>query len=206
MYLESKAKKHQARRRFRRLFWLLVLAAGAAAVVYWQEPLLVFYQEVQLALNPPDVEQILKEQRRQEFGVYCLSPEPVEGLGPDCYLFDKDGIVFAKAKTVVGEVILRVEEVSDYQAKIGQRFLPISQWSNLLKILDYISRGSWSSSVFRLKRDQEEIILEGPPKLLFSLRFDPEKHLAALTELKKKVKVENLAYLDLRVEDKIFYK
>ena len=200
----------------RNLFLFLILGGLAAAGVYYRGQLLTLWQDIQRVRNQPDVEKILTETRREEYGIFCSGVE----MANDCYLFDKNGVVFAKAKTVVEEVILRVEEVSDYKPTINQKFLPAEDWENLFKILDFIKRGYWPASTFRFKRQRQEIILEGPPadawsvsdwragppKLLFNLRFDPSKHLAALLELKKKIKIENLSYIDLRVEDKIFYK
>lgn len=206
VYLESRSKRLRARRRINNLILFLILAALIAGAVYYRHQLLVLWQEIERVIrqraDQPDVKEILAETRREEYGIFCAGVEQAN----DCYLFDKKGVVFAKAKTVVGEVILRVDEVSDYKPIVAQKFLPAGEWENLFKILEFVKRRDWPAANFRLKREREELILDGAPKLLFSLRFDPAKHLTALTELKKKVKAENLSYIDLRVEDKIFYK
>ena len=203
VYLESRAKKHRARRRFWRLFWLLVLMAGAAAGVYWQEPLLVFYQEVQRALNPPDVEKILKEGRREEFGVYCVGPEQAT----DCYLFDDQGVILGKAKTFVGEVLIKIDDVSDYKPQLKQSFLPAADWQNSWLILDFLKSGQIKPEVITLKRSSQELAVRSDgPRLFFSYRFDPTDHLAALRLLRQKPNWFNLSYIDLRTENRVFYK
>ena len=186
----------------RRLVTILILVLIIAAAIYYRDQLLVLWQDIERVRNQPEVEKILAETRREEYGIFCSGVE----IANDCYLFDKNGVVFAKARTVVGEVILRIDEITDSRPPIGQSFLPQSDWENTLKILEFVKKGEWPAATFRLKRQQQELILEGLPKLLFSLRFDPSQHLLALTELKNKVNFQSLLYLDLRVEDKIFYK
>jgi len=202
-HLEERAKEIRARRRLRRLFWLLLLVGAVAAGVYWRQPLWNFYQEARRALNPPEVEQILKEQRREGFGIYCIGPEQPS----DCYLFDKEGIILGKAKAVVSEVLLRLEEVSDYQPRPGQTFYN-QQRDNLLKILDFSKNYKLRAVSYQLKREEQELKarLENGPWLFFSLRFDPGDHLAALKILMERSGWSGLQYVDLRTEKRVFYK
>ncbi len=139
---------------------------------------------------------------RVDYGVYCVG----EIRADVCYWFDRQGRLWDEAKTIVGESILKVEEISDFKPVRGQSFLPEQLVANFVKIFDFLKTGYLEVKTISLKREDQELEVLTKTKILFSLRFDSKNNLAGLVAFLKKHEPKELEYIDLRVENKIFYK
>ena len=147
--------------------------------------------------------------KQKNYGAYCVGEERPDS----CYWFDEQGIVWNEAKTIVDERLLKIEEISDFQPSRGQSFLSKELIVNLIKILDFFRSSRVLAESIKLKRDDQELeAMANYPetglktRVLFNLRFNPQNNLTGLTVFLKKYKPKDLEYIDLRVENKIFYK
>lgn len=142
---------------------------------------------------------------RIKYGVYCVGEQK-----PDvCYWFDYSGVIFKEATTIIDLVSLKVNEVSNFQPRIGQQFLDEDLFTNLRWIMEFLKQDNLEVNSVVLQRNDQELIVntkEGV-KILFSLRFDPRDNIKGLLAFIRKVKTLNeFKQINLKTENKIFYK
>ena len=158
-----------------------------------------------LVVKKPDIASVLHAVRREDFGMLCVK----DVAGADsCYVFDKEGVIFEAANVVVGNVIARVDDASDFKPALGVILADPDIWGNMVPIIAY-AKDSLPASRMELLRTEKEItvtLMDSGTKLYFSLQFDPSEHIRALKELSKTVPTETLEYVDLRVKGRVFYK
>ena len=199
-------RKRTRTERFRRIAVRAVCLALVACAV-WQRALLAsLLANIRRAWRAPDVSSALHVLRRETFGILCVKTETE---ADDCYVFDRDGVVFGSARTVVGDSIVRVDDASSFRPVLGEAFADPETWKNIMPIVQAARSGDFAASAIAFKRQERELAVtmrSSGTMAYFSAEFSPEKHLRALTELAKKVRIEKLEYVDLRVEGKIFYK
>ena len=160
---------------------------------------------VWLVVKKPEIASVLHAVRREDFGVLCVK----DTIGADsCYIFDKEGVVFEVANVVVGDVIARVNDASDFKPALGVMLADAGVWQNMAPIIAYAKEGLPASRMefSRAEREITITLTDSGTKLYFSLQFDPSEHIRALKELGKTVPLEMLQYADLRVKGRVFYK
>ena len=181
---------------------------GADNILIWKSDELNRFLETQPRLFELAIEKkylkreiILMAKEREKFGIWCQS------LG-DCYWFDKKGVLFDKAPQTEGEIIYKVKDFSGRELNIGGRAIDETLFGNLLKIFEVLDKSGLGIKTLRLNEmNLEEIISESPsaPKIYFSLRINPFFGLSVLQSLKN-FGLEKIEYIDLRVENRGYYK
>ncbi len=144
---------------------------------------------------------------KEKFGIWCFRPFMNINTG-DCFWFDKSGALFAKAPSMEGNLINKIDDFSVRPLKIGDKILEEKNLSNLLKILEIIEKSDLKIKSLKLEDIAlQEIIADSPamPKIYFSLRIDPIFVPAALESIKK-IGLEKMEYIDLRIENRAYYK
>jgi len=141
---------------------------------------------------------------RKEAGIFCRG---------ECYYIDKDGVIFEKAPQTSGTLILAIKDNSAREVEIGKNALDkefIGALINLredllnqlgLKVLDFILE---SEAVKDLRVNTNEGWY-----ILFDRSRDLKSQLQALIlVLEEKIKSgrKNLEYVDLRIENRVYYK
>lgn len=152
-----------------------------------------FYDKLQTKTDRPVFEEVDEE----IFGAWCMAT--------NCYWFNDEGFVFEVAPRPEGRLIMVIDEiVSDKTVEVGDQIVASEHWVNLKAVAD-----SWLFKDFLIKdffvdnKKQETILItEKGLKFYFSLRFSPTNNLAAV----KKISLQNLDYIDLRVENRVYYK
>lgn len=155
----------------------------------------------------------IKERERK--GIWCLKTKTdvnetqinTEGFyESSCWWFDKNGIIFEQAPLIEGNLINKINDFSGRTIQIGELALKENLFSNLLKIFEVLKKSDLNVKSFRLERiELQEIIAESSPEIYFSLRINPEFALSALESIKA-VGFEKIQYIDLRVENRAYYK
>ena len=196
-------KKKKKRSRIWVYITLLIVINAGLLFFYYQDAIAGYLRTVRALIFKPDVEQALAVVRRMPLGIYCS--------GDECYVFDADGILFDRARTVVGDVIVKIADVSEahYLPKVGAAFLEPYQWENLKLIVMFMNQGGLPAQRVVLDRAAEELTVYAAPRgtpVYFTLEFSPAEHLRALKEFQKVMPLERAQYVDMRVEHKIFYK
>jgi len=155
---------------------------------------------------------------REKFGIWCPSPfvdntstteanfasQSTKGEG--CYWFDKNGVLFNGAPSAEGNLINKVDDFSGRSLKIGDSILGEKLVSNLIKVFDVLEQADLGIKSLKLERPElQEILTESSPIIYFSLRNDPSFGLSAIESLKS-TGLNKLEYIDLRVENRAYYK
>ncbi len=184
---------------------ITVLAAVIFAGVYFRAQIMWFTESAWLVMRKPDIASILHAVRREDFGMLCVKDA---AEADNCYVFDKEGVIFEAANVVVGDVIARVDDASDFKPALGVMLADADIWANMAPIVAYAKEDlPVSRMVFmRAERELAVMLADSGTKLYFSLRFDPAEHIRALKELSKTSPIETLEYADLRVKGRVFYK
>ena len=195
-------RKRKQKSRLGFLLFLIFIVACAALVAQYREKALGVWKEVKGLAYKPDIAAIMARLKREPWGIYCTD-------GEVCYLFDKDGVLFGTAQTVVGDVIVKIEDASDFKPALNQPFLEGDDWENAALIIESLKKKEFSAEgiiLLRAEREVRAVLLPERIPVYFSLEFDPRAHIGALPALRQKVPFKDVQYLDMRVEGKIFYK
>lgn len=147
---------------------------------------------------------------RVRYGVLCneksISPDMTDQK-TRCFWFDEGGILFAEAPKVDGILIPQIRDFSSRQIKIGDQLLEERFTSNVLKIFEIFKKSDIAIKGLKIKditkQEVEAELLDGPV-VYFSMRFDPAFAFSVLESLK--TKMNGLSHIDLRSENKVFYR
>ncbi len=137
---------------------------------------------------------------RERFGIWCATTS--------CYWFDKKGVIFSEALKAEGQLINKVDDFSGRFLNLGEPALEEKFLSNLIKIFEILEKSGLKIKSLKLENlEFQEVVTDSPlmPKIHFSLRINPEFALAVLESLKK-IGFEKIEYIDLRVENRAYYK
>lgn len=203
MYMLRPRRKKKNWMRF--FTWLFVFIFIIAVGIRWHARMAEYMKSAWLVAHKPDVVAALRLARHDNFGMLCV--KDMAGAD-DCYVFNKDGIVFGSARMVVGDVIVRVNDQSDFKLVIGAPLIDADIWKNLAPLIAYAREGL-PAVIMALSRQEKELTVtlsESGTRLYFNLRLDPAEHIRALKELAKTVPLASLQYADLRVKGRVFYK
>lgn len=177
------------------LFWLFDLKHSVIAASYLKSI------EVNSSLWKKDV-QITIEERHAE-GVWCAGSS-------ECFVFDQDGIIFAKAPEVRGVLITKVNDESNRIITEHGSALPHKQWfANILSTLDILEKAGMTAKRVTLRdtnlREWEAVTSENLT-FHFSLNFIPDNLSRILNDVNDRLPVSSIEYLDFRVPNRLYYR
>lgn len=147
-------------------------------------------------------------QERESAGVWCNHWQ--DGT-TKCFWFDEEGIIFDEAPRPNGGLIVVVDDYQEnLEIQLGQTIFDNDAQTNFTKIINsWLVKEAIIHNVI-IDRDRQELKLQTAygSSVLLSYRFDPLANLNALKQLQdeKKIDLRNLQYIDLRVENRIYYK
>ena len=143
---------------------------------------------------------------RIDAGIACK-----ENTG-NCFYFDQNGIIFENAPRTSGYLVLSVNDFSEKIFSAGEKIYSQETVDSIISIKEYLDSSG------KVKIDHFEITAN-PPKeikavsvkgwyILFDATRDIKKQLSMLkTALDEKIKdTANLEYIDLTIENRIYYK
>jgi len=139
---------------------------------------------------------------REQYGLWCIGEEK-----NNCFWFDREGVMFMKAPTTKGRLIKKVIDISGKELNIRDTVMRPYYVKTLEEIFDFLDSMDIRINTLLLKnRDLGEIETDNTnyPKIYFSLRYDPSFAVPGIQELHNKM--NKLEYIDLRVNNKVFYK
>ncbi|MFH1759443.1 MAG: hypothetical protein ABH822_02715 [Patescibacteria group bacterium] len=142
-------------------------------------------------------------QEREPIGIWCASNA--------CFWFDEEGVVFDVAPRPDGGLIVAIDDrQGDLNIELGQTILSQKPWSNFMEIINSWLVGEMAIHNLTIDRERQELRTTTAfgSDLFFSYRFNPKGNLIALKQLRDKggVDLRKVQYVDLRVENRIYYK
>jgi cell division septal protein FtsQ len=139
-------------------------------------------------------------QERERLAIWCDMHE-------FCYWIDRSGFLFEEAPKTEGSLILTVFDSETEMVK-GTRVIEDRFSANLTKLITGITELKFPIKKLSFERKLQELRMEtyAGPDIFFSIRFDPELNLTSLRTLQEKIGLKGIRYIDLRVENRMYYK
>jgi len=140
---------------------------------------------------------------RRPYAIWCETAES----STNCLWFDEVGVLFARAPATEGSLLNSVYDGSGRNLSTGDKVLDDDSILNMMKIFETTDLAGVEVSKFRLEPlEKEELtaITKGGAEIHFSLRLDPGFAIEPLKVLKDQL--GSLRYIDLRSENRVFYK
>jgi len=141
---------------------------------------------------------------RSPCGTWCMGAE-----APDCFWFDEDGYIFKRGIPSEGNIIKSVNDLSGRKLGLGNTVLHNNFFLNLKSAFEVLEKSGIGVRTIELKDlSLEEVIAktsEGP-LVYFSLRFSSANSLDLLKTLKEGKSFSKLQYVDLRIQNRAYYK
>jgi len=127
-----------------------------------------------------------------------------------CVGFDSNGIAYFLAPNVEGSLLLKVQDENESELVLGSPvFFDPRALQNIFQSLTIVKESGIAVDTIRVKeatlREWELHSTKGTV-FKFSLDFVPEKLKSVLDNLKERTKLEDLSYVDMRVENRVYYK
>ncbi len=138
---------------------------------------------------------------RERLAVWCDSKG-------ECGWIDGNGMLFEKAPQVEGSLIMTVTDINSSYISQGAGIYEERFIGNIIKLLAGLKELHLAIAEINFDSKLQEIHVKNysGPDLLFSIRFDPAVNLDSLKSLIEKGDFKKYRYIDLRVENRIYYK
>jgi len=156
---------------------------------------------------------------REEFGIVCQIEKPASPteVGADkiknCFYIDREGIIFKEAPQTSGSLVILIKDYSNRDYKIGEKIFDtglISFISEIKdKLLDDIDLRVVDFNISSFPSEDLKVVTNEGWYILFNLQKETADQLTALKAvLDEKIKDarKNLQYVDLRIENRVYYK
>ena len=126
------------------------------------------------------------------------------GASGGCFWIGTDGVAIEEAPATAGSLVNLVN--SSANISIGGKILSGGKFENLIKILGILKKAQLTAS--NMVATPEELVIFMPPgvKIYFNLNLDPAFTVIVLDKLRSVGKLQNLSYIDFRIENKAYYK
>lgn len=138
---------------------------------------------------------------RDRIAIWCDS-------AGDCSWIDDDGMFFEKAPQVEGSLILTIFDANAGYIRQGEKISEDRFIGNIIKIINGLKDLRLAVKKINFDSRLEEIRVQSysGPDIYLSIRFDPDANINSLRSLIEKNGSKNYRYIDLRVENRIYYK
>lgn len=144
---------------------------------------------------------IIEVKERERFGIWCIKNER-------CYWMDKSGVVFEEAPLTEGGLILKVYDSQKSELSLGSQIVDDRFINNLIVILENLNdlNISVKKIIFNRQLQELEVDAYNGPEIFFSIRFNPTLNINSLKKLSETLNFSRIDYIDLRVENRVYYK
>ena len=145
-------------------------------------------------------------EERVPFALYCKNTS-------ECYFIDEDGFIFALAPSFSGVVyfIYTTEEV--IENPLGERLVPIEEFRKLLEFMETLRALNIYPEGLKTSKDEYKLLLPTGGEIVWRkdsnltlIYSNLEAFLADDSIRAKSDFLDKILYLDLRTENKVFYK
>ncbi len=138
---------------------------------------------------------------RERLAIWC-------GSAGDCGWIDSSGMIFENAPQVEGSLILTIFDINSKSIRFGEKVSEDRFSGNIVKILNNLKNLGLAVEKITFDSALQEIRVRNysGPDIFLSIRFDPDSNIGSLKSLIEKSGLKNYRYIDLRVENRIYYK
>lgn len=163
------------------------------------------FQSVNLSLSGLNT-LVVEVEEREPFALYCKTSD-------DCYFMDEDGLIFAEAPSFSAGVYIPHSLENPPESPIGEIFLPKDDFDKLLWFVDSLASLGINPVSVQAGEREYQLTLPAGGAILWQRGSDPSLIRANLEAFLSSEPIRsqgNFLYrvdsLDLRTENKVFYK
>jgi len=172
--------------------------------------------EIKINLIKRKIELNLKE--REGFGIVCqaekIKQENVEiEQTKECFYIDKEGVIFEEAPQTSGSLIILIKDYSRRDYKIGEKIFKENIINFIAEVKEFLASETNIKVIdfdnLSFPPDNLKVITSEGWYILFNLQKEARNQLLALKAVldeKIKDKRSELQYIDLRIENRVYYK
>jgi len=172
--------------------------------------------EIKINLFKRKIEINLKE--REEFGIVCqaekIKQENVEiDQTKNCFYIDKKGVLFEEALQTSGSLIILIKDYSGRDYRIGEKIFEENIINFIVEVKEFLASETnvkvIDFDILSFPPDNLKVITGENWYILFNLQKEARNQLLALKAvLEEKIKDNRneLQYIDLRIENRVYYK
>lgn len=137
---------------------------------------------------------------RKQAGIWCFREA--------CFWFDQEGVLFESAPQTEGSLLAYIEEDRLEPIPLGEKIIDDRFLNNTLKLITGLPEINFAIEKITFNRELQELTVftYNGPRVLLSIRFDPTQNINGMQNLRPTLNFSELEYIDLRVENRIFYK
>lgn len=168
--------------------------------------------DIEISKKPPHAISIFADERKA-VGVLCSSAQAGLSDGEPCFYFDKNGIAFSRARPSSGFLIFNIVDHRSRELRLGESVLAGDWLLSITGAREALLKKSINVSEFVIPVDSfDEFYAKTAEgwKIEFNISTDIVKQINALSVfLKEKISPAQramLQYVDLRIQDRIYYK
>ncbi|PIR70454.1 MAG: hypothetical protein COU46_01430 [Candidatus Niyogibacteria bacterium CG10_big_fil_rev_8_21_14_0_10_42_19] len=134
--------------------------------------------------------------------------------GNECFYAGDDGVIFERALKTSGSVFFNIEDQRDFNYDLGDRFLPEDETMRIIALIEKIKEKTGENfNYVKINSDgfinHYEIATDKRWKLIIDSLTDPvlaSDNFVSSYDNFLKSEMEKIDYIDLRLENKVFYK
>ena len=156
---------------------------------------------------------LLSATERKPAGIWCLPAQAGQAVKDKCFYFDKNGIAFSETQPSAGFLITNVGDRRVREIYLGGQVVADDWLKSIMSAKELLAKIDVSVSEFIIPVDSFDEFHAKTAEgwlIYFGITTDIEKQISALTTfLKEKIKPDQrlgLQYIDLRTQDRIYYK
>jgi cell division septal protein FtsQ len=147
---------------------------------------------------------------RTPFALYCTQVADISNPS-DCYFLDSSGYIFSVAPAFSGGVYMVYASDPALDTPLRQQFMPSQQFKNLSDFIGNLSHIPLAPSIFVSKTDEYDLLLPSGTVVMWKPTQDLDTIYSNLSAFLTdpsldKSTTSNFLYIDLRFDDKVFYK
>ena len=163
---------------------------------------ILFFSSIKIGFFKKKPEANLKQ--RTEIGIICTAGK--------CFYFDVEGIIFKEAPQTSGSLITLINDFSQRSFSLGEQILGRDLINSMVLIKEELFSKMdlrvLSFDIAAYPADDLKAITNEDWYMMFSLKRDIKSQLSALkAALDEKIQNRiDLQYIDLRIENRVYYK
>lgn len=148
---------------------------------------------------------------REPYGIWChIKSSEEELVGQEnCWMFDREGKIFARTAAAEGGRILVVDDYSEREIGLYSKIAPDIFISNIFSVLELIKRLELKIKKIEItdwNLREIKVSLLGGPIIYFSLARPIKSEEQAIRFFMEKPDFYRFEYLDFRVENRLYYR
>ena len=144
---------------------------------------------------------VIHIKERKVEGVWCFGEI-------NCYVFDEEGILFARSPDVSGTFIIKIQDDSTSYARLNTKIVEDAEFQNIKTTIEDAEKAGFHARKVTIKSEKEEWWMEtiGGTLILFNIKFKPKGFVEVIKTFLKKNSSSRPSQIDFRVPDKAYYK